>query len=302
MTVAVIGEALIDLADRPLPGGSPLNVAVGLARLQQSVALFARFSTDRYGSLLRAHAAGVDLGAAVTTEEPSTVARLRLDAAGSASYEFALGADFGWTDAELSPLRAGGGCAFSVVHFGSLASWLPPGSAAIDRAVAARRAARTSLISYDPNVRPSLQADPATARSDVERSISHAHVVKASLEDIAYLYGVRDPAPVADRWLELGARLVVITRGADGPIAFSTRGAVRRPARPVRVVDTVGAGDAFMSGLLDALLRRGAASPDALHAVDLAGVLDDAAQVAALTCARAGADPPTRAEVDSARA
>ena len=297
MTVAVIGEALIDLGDHPLPGGSPLNVAVGLVRLAQPVRLFARLSSDSYGGLLRAHAAGVDLTAAVDTDEPSTVATVRLDAGGSASYEFTLGADFGWTDAELAPLLSTDA---QIVHFGSLASWLPPGAQAIDRAVVARRTAGTSLITYDPNVRPALQPDVASARAAVERSVSHAHVVKASAEDVAYLYQVADPAVVAERWQQLGARLVVITRGARGPVAFTARGVIERAPHPVEVVDTVGAGDAFMAGLLDALLRRGATDAQALDAVDLAGVLDDAALVAALTCSRAGADPPTRAEVDSA--
>lgn len=297
MTVAVIGEALIDLVDDARPGGSPLNVAVGLARLEQPVRLFARLSSDTYGTLLRAHASGVDLSTAITTDEPSTVATVRLDADGTATYDFGLGADFGWIESELAPLAATDA---DVVHFGSLASWLPPGAVAVDRAVAARRAAGTTLISYDPNVRPSLQPDPVTARADVERSIAHAHLVKASTDDIAYLYPGVDRAAVAADWLTRGPRLVVITRGADGPIAFTPHGSVQRPPHPVEVIDTVGAGDAFMAGLLDALLRRDAASPGTLGEIDLAGVLDDAALVAALTCARLGADPPTRAEVDSA--
>jgi fructokinase len=301
--VAVVGEALIDLVDgTPRPGGSPLNVAIGLARLGQPTAFLGRFARDDYGRVLRAHAtqSGVDLRHAIDAAEPSTVARVRLDERGSAHYEFTVDgtADFGWTDGELATIAS----SIRVMHFGSLASWLPPGAAVIDRRIAALHADGRVLISYDPNVRPTLQPDPAAARTQIEASLRHAHIVKASDEDVRYLYPDEPVETIAERWQLMGPALVVITRGATGPLAATSTGALTRPSYPVDVVDTVGAGDAFTSGLLDALVRHGVHTRDQLTATNaVIGALDDASVVAAITCSRAGANPPTRAEVDAVR-
>lgn len=303
---AVLGEALIDLAaaagGRPAlarPGGSPLNVAIGLARLGRPTAFVGRFSSDPFGGLLREHASGsgVQLDYALTVPEPSTTAVVRLEEGGTADYEFCVDgtSDFGWTDAELVvPPSA------EAVHFGSLASWLAPGSAVIDRRMAELRADGRVLIGYDPNVRPGLQPDRAAARAAVQRSLRHAHLVKASDADLRWLYPGTEPAEVARGWLGAGPALVVVTRGAGGPLAVSARCVLDRPAHPVQVVDTVGAGDAFSSGLLDGLARTGALAPDALEALDpgaIARILDHAALVAAITCSRPGADPPTADEL-----
>lgn len=289
--VAVLGEALVDVApDGERPGGSPYNVAVGLARLGRPTAFIGRLATDRYGTLLREHArrSGVDLRHVVTAGEPSTLATVHLDGAGAAHYDFRVDgtADFAWTDAELAALPA-----IDVLHFGSLASWLPPAAEGIDRWLSRHR---PGFVSYDPNVRPALQPDPAKARAEVERSLRHADLVKASAEDVAYLYGNDPIERAARRWLALGPTVVVITRGAAGPIACTALSTVARPSPQVRVVDTVGAGDAFTAGLLDALLQR------ELCCDDLSAVLDEAALVAAITCSRAGADPPWRDEIDRA--
>lgn len=310
---AVVGEALIDLVDpgddSPClahPGGSPLNVAIGLARLEQPTVFFGRFSRDPFGTVLRNHAArsAVDLSHAVVDSRPSTIAAVTL-VDGVAQYEFSVDgtADFAWTGEELSALPAGA----SIVHFGSLASWLSPGSRAVARRIGELHAAGSVLISYDPNVRPRLQPDRAAARADVEDALRHAHVVKASDEDLRWLYADEPVTEVAARWLAAGPSLVVVTRGADGPVAFTAGAApVQRPVHPVAVVDTVGAGDAFMSGLLDGLARRGVTSPQRLGSTLadpalVADVVDAASLVAALTCARAGAAPPRRAELDAAR-
>ena len=301
--IAVIGEALIDIVelgdDEPRlarPGGSPYNVAIGLARLEQPVSFVGRISHDPLGSLLRSHAlrSGVDLAHAVKTVDPSTVALVELDEAGSAQYRFGVTgtADFQWTDAELTRLPNG----FAAVHFGSLASWLQPGAAAVARRVAGLRAAG-ALVTYDPNVRPLLQPDRAAARSAVEATLALAHLVKTSEEDLDWLRPGEPAEDVAADWLDHGPDVVVITRGAAGVVAV-TRSAVRsRPPVPVTVVDTVGAGDAFMSGLLDALARRDLLSPAAIAGAPLADVLDDAALVAAITCSRAGANPPRRGDL-----
>jgi fructokinase len=302
--IVVIGEALIDLVetgdDEPRlarPGGSPYNVALGLARLDRPVAFAGRLSGDPLGAVLRTHAlrSGVDLSMAVDAAEPTTVALVELDADGTAHYRFGVDgtADFGWTDAELARIPD----TTPAVHFGSLASWLAPGDAAIMRRVQALHAAGTA-VTYDPNVRPHLQPDRAAARKHIERTIPFAHLVKTSEEDLDWLRPDEPIEDVARSWLTLGAAAVVVTRGAAGATAFTAADAITRPCVPVEVVDTVGAGDAFMSGLLDALERRGRLRPDGIATAPFAQLLDAAAVVAAATCARAGANPPRRAELD----
>lgn len=301
----VVGEALLDVAPEgpgawlARPGGSPYNVAVGLARLGQVARFAGRLSADPLGSVLRTHAleSGVDLSLCAPAREPTTVALVSL-VDGVAEYQIGVDgtADFAWTADELSRLPAAAG-----VHFGSLASWLPPGCGLIaDRLAALRQ--EGALVSYDPNVRPALFADVEVARTRVEASVRIADVVKASADDLAWLYPGRPVADVASAWLGLGAALVVVTLGGDGSSGWTQGEAVQRASRPVKVVDTVGAGDAFMSGLLDGLASRSLVSRAAVLGISaevLGAVLDHAGLVAAVTCTRAGADPPTRDELGS---
>jgi fructokinase len=305
--IAVIGEALIDLVelgdDDPRlarPGGSPYNVALGLARLGQRTAFVGRISRDPLGVVLRNHAlrSGVDLSPSVAADEPSTVAMVELDAAGRAQYRFGVRgtADFQWTAAELARVPGD----YAAVHFGSLASWLAPGDTAIAQRVGELRAAG-SLVTYDPNVRPLLQPDRAAAREQIERTLPLAHLVKTSDDDIDWLRPGEAAADVAADWLTLGPTAVIVTGGATGALAVTGDGVVFRPPVAVEVVDTVGAGDAFMTGMLDGLARRGLLAADALASAPFADVLDDAALVAAVTCAHAGANPPRRDELSSFR-
>jgi fructokinase len=310
-TFAIIGEAVLDLeapaddsAGTARPGGSPMNVAIGLARLGQPTAFVGRMSDDLIGTVLRRHLerSAVDLRHVVRASDPSTVALVDL-ADGQARYQFSLrGADFQWTPGELAFLPGGA----KAVHFGSLASWLPPGDVAIAGLVARLRRGRSVLISFDPNIRPVLLPDVYAARRKVEQSVSVAHVVKASAEDLGWLYGAESVDAIARHWLDIGAGLVVVTEGPKGATAWTGRlPPVSRPAFPATVADTVGAGDAFMSGLLDGLSRRGLLAPAALmdlsDATRLEATLDDAALIAGITVGRAGANPPWRAEVDALR-
>jgi fructokinase len=309
-TVAVIGEALMDVVDSgdgatftAHVGGSPLNVATGLARLDQPTAFLGRFSRDGFGRILRSYAerSGVNVAAAPDADEPSTIAVVHLDAQGIASYDFTVDgtADWGWTPAELAELPVSA----RMVHLGSLTSWLPPGDAVVGAFIDGLRERGDVLISYDPNVRPGLLKEPGRARPLIEPRVAAAHVVKASSEDIAWLYPGAEHARIAEDWLALGARLVLITRGGDGTTAYrSGSEPISRPAMTVELIDTVGAGDAFTSGLLDGLLRAGVGLPEDLEALGagvIGGLLERAAVVAGLTCARAGANPPTRAEVEA---
>ncbi|WP_375501360.1 carbohydrate kinase [uncultured Jatrophihabitans sp.] len=307
--IGVLGEALIDLVedgdDAPRlarPGGSPYNVAIGLARLGRHAAFVGRLSQDPLGGLLRRHAerSGVDLSLTVEAREATTIALVDLSA-GIAEYTFGIDgtADFVFTDAEL----AGVADRVDALHFGSLTSWTPPGDAAVDRLVTALHG--RVPITYDPNVRPRLQTDCDDARARIERSLALTDLVKTSEEDVAYLYPGTPVDDVARDWLGRGPTVVVVTRGGDGASAHCAAGDVARAVRAVEMVDTVGAGDAFMTGLLDGLVARGRLSVDGVAALgldELGDLLDDAGWVAALTCARAGANPPRRAELDAARA
>lgn len=262
-TIASIGEALLDVVelgdDEPRlarPGGSPYNVAIGLARLEQPAAFVGRISRDPLGTVLSNHArrSGVDLTHVVNTEDPTTIALVELDEAGSARYRFGVTgtADFRWTDEELARVPNDG---VAAVHFGSLASWLPPGAAAIARRVAQFRDAG-ALVTYDPNVRPLLQPDRAAARADIETALPLAHLVKTSEEDIAWLRPGEPVAEVAADWLGRGPEVIVVTRGAAGATAITKNTTVTRPPVPVDVVDTVGAGDAFAAGFLASWLTH----------------------------------------------
>jgi fructokinase len=302
--VAVIGEALIDLAedgdDEPRlarPGGSPYNVAIGLARLERHAAFVGRFSADPLGAVLRRHAerSSVDLSLSIAAPEPSSIAMVEL-VDGIARYRFGVEgtADFQFIDAELAPVAD----TVHALHFGSLASWTAPGDAAIERLVRSVRG--RLLVTYDPNVRPHLQPDPAVAREQVERSLALAHLVKTSDEDVAYLYPGVALDEVARGWLALGPAVVIVTRGGEGATAFTAGSQVDRPVGRTAVVDTVGAGDSFMSGLLDGLIERDLLTPGALDAIDagvLGELLERASLIAAITCSRAGANPPRRSEL-----
>lgn len=312
--IAVLGEAVVDLVgqgDRLYqahPGGSPLNVAVGLGRLERPTALLARLSRDAFGAMFRRHlaASGVSDALLVEADEPSTLAVATVDATGVATYDFWVQgtADWQWTAAELDRLDGADALA---LHTGSMALEIDPGAAAILDLL--RRCRGRLAVSYDPNVRMARRGPVADGRARVESVVALADLVKVSADDLDWLYPGEDPAGVAARWTAAGPGLVVATLGPAGALARTGAGVeARRPAVAVDVVDTVGAGDAFMSGLLDGLAGRHLLGPDSrarLAAIDepaLDALLDRASLVAALTCARAGADPPTRAELDAVSA
>jgi fructokinase len=307
--ITVIGEALVDLVPdaasgeyRARTGGSPFNVAVGLARLGNRTSLMARFADDDYGRLLRsvATAEGIDLSGAPRAAERTSVATASVGDGGGASYEFDMDgtADWQWTAAELRGLSP----ATEVVHFGSIASWNPPGAARIANLVGELRAGGGVLISYDPNVRPAVMGTRDRGARLVEQGVRRAHVVKASRDDVGWLYPEVPVGEVAGRWGGLGAKLVIVTEGPDGASAYRRAGEpVRRPGRRVAVVDTIGAGDAFTSGLLAGLVRRRLHRDGRLEGISdgtLADLLDEAVLVAAITCEREGADPPRLEQVD----
>jgi fructokinase len=281
------------------PGGSPANVAVGLARLDVPVRMIARLADDLLGRRLRAHLAvnGVDLSYAVRASEPSSLAIVAVGQDGTVEYDFRVDgtADWQWRDEELAGVLDNGVVA---LHSGSLALTTVPGADALRRLMVRARQAIT--ISYDPNCRPLLMGSPASVRSRIEGLISLADVVKASVEDIAWLLPGHAADEVVESWLARGPAIVAITSGLDGVVAAGRHtGVVRRASRRVAVVDTVGAGDAFMSALLAGLYRGdllGAHRRGSLNEIGadmLADLLDEATLASAITCTRHGADPPT---------
>lgn len=303
----VIGEALVDAVRRPdgsrdeFPGGSPANVALGLARLGRRADLLTWLAPDAQGDLVRHHleASGVRVLRGDRTPATTPVATAHLDDAGVATYEFDLEWDLpsSWDEEDDDPV---------VVHTGSIAAALTPGAPKVADLLERRRA--TSTTTYDPNIRPALMGDPADVLPVVERLVRASDVVKVSDEDLAWLVPGVAPAEVAEGWSRSGPALVVVTHGADGAFASTSAGArLSVPAPRVTVADTVGAGDSFMAGLIDGLWSAGllgAGRRAALHDAD-AGTVEDVlarcARIAAITVSRPGANPPTGDElVDAA--
>ena len=270
------------------PGGSPANVAVGLARLGVPARMLARIADDMLGRRLRDHLAAndVDLSHVVAATEQTSMAMVALGADGGPTYDFRIAgtADWQWTSDELKGALDGPVVA---LHSGSLALTMQPGAAVLRELMA--QAAATATISYDPNCRPLLMGDPADVLAGVHELLAVADVVKVSSEDLAWLLPDRSPDDILEDWLGRGPAIVAITLGSDGVL--------------VTVIDTVGAGDTFSGALLAGLHERGLLGADArqaLRAVDeptLHALLDQAALAAAITCSRRGADPPTREDL-----
>lgn len=326
--ILVVGEALVDVvhpADGGPPaehvGGSPANVAMGLARLGHPSWLSTHVGTDERGDRIAAtvHEAGAGLAPGSRTAERTPTAVARLDAAGAAQYTF----DLTWqydAAAVQGHLDATGGVGH--VHTGSLAAVIAPGAEALREHLQRLRATHT--LSYDPNARPGVMGSAHQARAASEQFVALADVVKCSDEDLAWFQPESSWEDAAGHLLDLGPQLVVVTRGGEGATALlrtgeaSTIGEVVRvdvPAPSVRVADTVGAGDSFMAGLLSGLLEagilgardatdtgeesphrpRGVWRTEAVQAAVERGVA-----TAAWTVQRPGAGGPSRAELPGA--
>jgi fructokinase len=292
----VIGEALIDIVENrgavEHVGGSPLNVAVGLARLGRGVDFLTHIADDERGrriaDYVEASGARLVAGSISAGRTPTAVATIADD--GSASYTFDLDWRLAGQPDVAPPL---------LVHTGSIAAVREPGCVAVAALLDAHRASAT--VTFDPNVRPALIVDRERAIARIDHLVERSDVVKVSDEDLSWIDPDRKPERTAGTWLASGPAIVVVTMGARGSIAFCPAGEAGMAARRVRVVDTVGAGDAFMVGLLDALWelgllgarRRGALRRIGLEELTVA--LDAASLCSALTVARAGADLPDRA-------
>jgi fructokinase len=304
--IVVCGEALIDLVPddasgerwTAIPGGSPANAAVALARLEVGTALLARLSGDSFGHRLRSHLVGngVDLSLAVAATEPSSLAIVSVDESGAASYRFDIDgtADWQWTEADLPTTLP---TTVRAVHAGSLALALPPGGLVLEGFLARSRS--TSTICIDPNVRPSVDDDLSEVRAAVDRWCALADILKASSDDVALLFPDEEPEVAAKRWQSLGPAVVIVTLGAGGALAVTRDGTVRLPAPATVVVDTVAAGDTFTAGLLASLHEAGVLGGrlNDLTEATLTTAMEYGLKAAAITCSRPGADPPWLAEM-----
>lgn len=306
MRIVFVGESLIDfmatgeLTFQGRVGGAPANSAVASARLGQPTGFVSQLSTDLFGERLLAHLQvnGVDTRFVLRSDDPSTLAFVERTPS-SNRYAFYLQgtADSRWAPATLPDLPDS--CRW--LQFGSIALLQEPAASCITEFVLAQRGRR--MVLFDPNARPSLIPDAGDWRRRCVRWLAAADLVKMSDEDAALLAPDRPLADVAAECMRHGPRAVVVTCGAVGATLF-------RPgaeplsvlAPPVRVTDTIGAGDTFAAGLSVALLERGVETPEALATLSTdhwTEVLRFAAAAAAINCTREGADPPQRAEVDA---
>lgn len=287
----VIGEALIDVVEHEGSaagavehvGGSPGNVAVGLARLGHPVTLATHLGLDARGKRIRdalVHE-GVRFSDASFRALRTSTARAVINVSGAARYDFDI--DWQFEPPTMAP---------TLVHSGSIALFLEPGGASVAQYLA--QLPPEVLVTIDPNVRPDLMPDHAEALARFASVTARANLVKLSDEDAQWLFPGLSPDRAAVRVLELGAPIVVVTLGAEGALAMTRHETLRVPSEPVRVVDTISAGDSFMAALISSFLSWGA---DGV-ARRLGTVLERAARAAAIAVSQAGANPPNRAQLD----
>lgn len=292
----VIGEALIDIVCasgkvEEVPGGSPANVAVGLAKLGVPTAFLGYLGKDERGRRLVQHlaAAGVELVPGSDRAPRTSTATVRIDETGGAHYEF----DMLWALPDAVRLPAS-----RILHTGSIAAYLEPGGSSVRDLLAT--ASSDTIVSFDPNIRPSIVGEPTSRLVRLtEQTAALSTVTKLSDEDAEWLYPGRPVDAVIDRLLECGPELVSVTRGGHGAILATRRDRVAVPGVKVPVVDTVGAGDTYTAALLSQLLSLDLSRLDAAQLRSIGGVATVAAGV---TVSRAGADLPSRADLDAALA
>ena len=288
------GEVLIDiLPTGPVVGGGPANSAKALARLGYEVDFIDGISNDAYGMSARKELSrdGVGLTLTLASDKPTCTATVTLDSKGSASYEFLIDgtATFDFNNSWLpDPERLKP----SVLHIGTLVTIIEPGATVLfDWAL---KVGEFAPIVFDPNIRPSVMGDRANYAAAVEKWVSISSVVKVSDDDIKWLYPEESLDVVAHRWIAAGVNCVVITRGAHGLIGFTAKGMEEVDGIKVDVVDTVGAGDTVGAIVVEAIIKH---SVHGLEGQVLNAVLHKAAIAAAITCSRAGAQPPRTHEL-----
>jgi fructokinase len=291
--VWVAGEALMDLipvagGDQvPMVGGGPANTAKAVARLGNKTYFVGGISSDNYGKAIEEALAesGVDLSLVFRGNQRTALAIATIDENGLAKYDFELDgtASFAF-DKSWLPVGEP-----DVLHIGSVATLLEPGASELFNWVSSK----IVPVIFDPNVRPSIQGDRAIYRAAVERWIEKASIIKLSEDDLSWLYGGIEEEIVSG-WLSRGVSIVVVTRAEKGLSAYSSESVIDVPAVKVEVVDSVGAGDTIGAVMVEGVLQHGL---EKLRGDALKSVLERAAKAAAITCSRAGANPPTLDEL-----
>jgi fructokinase len=303
--IVVAGEALVDVvaaADGSLvghPGGGPFNVARTIGRLERPVEYLGRLSTDAFGARLRRQLAddGVGSEAIVDTDDPTTLALVELDASGSATYRF-YAAGTSAPGLMLDAALAGLPTRVDALYVGTLGLVFEPMATTLERLV--ERVDEGALVALDPNCRPAAIDDRAVYRGRLERVLRRTDVLKVSEDDLAWLEPGSSPAEAAASLLGGDDAVALVTLGPEGALIVDAAGVIGTVEAPrVDVVDTIGAGDAFIGAFLAHWHGRGLGRADLGMREQLATATRFACRVAAITCGRAGADPPRRAELEN---
>ena len=301
MAVWVCGEALIDLIPvRPgsdqrqaIPGGGPANTAHALARLDIPTEFIGGLSDDQYGQRMRAEFIAGRVGLTFTPELQlaTCLAIVSIDVDGGATYEFKIEgtATFAFATENLPDPKL---IQPDAIYIGTLATIIEPGASILKDWIL--QAKDYAPIIYDPNIRSSVISDRSRYQEVVKEWVALSNVVKASEDDLAWLYPETDPLEIARRWVSIGVQLVVITKGENGIVGVTENQEVSIPGVKVEVIDSVGAGDTVGAVLVEALVEFGL---EKLTSELLSHTLHRAALAAAITCSRAGANPPTKAEL-----
>ena len=298
MSIWVCGEVLIDLLPGDperiaVVGGGPANTAKALARLGHDVHFIDGISTDNYGASARDEllADGVKLDLALTSDKPTCLAIVSVAPNGGATYEFKIDGTATF-DFSLDWLPDPSRYKPSVLHIGTLVTIIEPGATVLyDWAL---QVAEFAPIVFDPNIRPSVMGDRDLYEASVEKWAAISSVIKVSDDDLEWLFPGQSVESIAQRWVKDGAALVVVTRGANGLIGFTESGSEEVPGVKVVVEDTVGAGDTVGAIIVEAMVEDGILS---LQGAGLKAALSRAAQAAAITCSRKGAQPPYAHEI-----
>jgi fructokinase len=301
MAVWVCGEALIDLIPvtpgsdqrQVIPGGGPANTAHALARLDIPTEFIGGLSDDQYGQRMRSEFIAGRVGLTFTPEHqlPTCLAIVSIDLDGGATYEFKIDgtATFAFATENLPDPKLVNP---EAIYIGTLATIIEPGASILKDWII--QAKDYAPIIYDPNIRSSVISDRSRYQEVVKNWVVLSNVVKASEDDLAWLYPDTDPLKIARSWVSQGVQLVVVTKGENGIVGVTENQEVSIPGVKVEVIDTVGAGDTVGAVLVEALIEFGLKK---LTSELLSHTLHRAALAAAITCSRAGANPPTKAEL-----
>jgi fructokinase len=308
-SVLVIGEALVDVVYgingeiKNIPGGSPANTAVALARLGTKTYMRARTSSDQFGTEIRNYLTNqnVNLDYSLVVDSPSSVIDAVIQKDGSAKYEANLNgaADYGWTFAELNQEIDRD---IQIIQLGSLTSYVEPGATNVEKWFAQLRQSDKYLLTFDPNIRHPLDGqNEKDVRNRAKRLASLSHVVKASDEDLNWIFSNDNPKDSAINIIKSGASLVFVTLGKKGAFVVNKElEIIEVPAKEIEVIDTIGAGDTFAAALITQLLENSWINENELEKLkttDLTAILTNCALAATITCSRQGANPPHRLEV-----